>query len=248
MKKLSSLLLAGIAASAGSLMAADADDHAKWDISKLDAGKLPAAAATKGLTYAKDIKPLLQESCFRCHGEERQRGELRLDSLEALLKGGEDGKIVEAGASAKSRIVFASAQVNDDIAMPPKRRPGGPGGAGGPGGPGGFQPSPEMVKKYDKDGDGKLSDAERQAMRAEFQAQRGQQGGPGGPPPGGPGAGGARPQGQGGRPPGGPGEPGGPGGPGRGGPDGPGGGGPPAKPLTPEQVGVLRAWIDQGAK
>lgn len=41
---------------------------------------------------------------------------------------------------------------------------------------------------------------------------------------------------------------GGPGGPGgRGGPGGP-GGGPPAKPLTPQQVGLIRAWIDQGAK
>ena len=35
---------------------------------------------------------------------------------------------------------------------------------------------------------------------------------------------------------------------GQGGPGGPGGGGPPPTPLTAEQVGLLRAWIDQGAK
>ncbi len=221
MKKLTHLIITSAIATAWTVAAADADDHAKWDLSKLDAGKLPPAAATKNLTYAKDIKPILEASCFNCHGERRQRGELRLDSLEALLKGGEGGKVVEPGASAKSKMVFASAQVNDDIAMPPKRPPG---GRGGPGGPGGFQPPPEVVKRFDKDGDGQLNDAEREAMRAEFQAQRG--GGPGGP------------QGQGGR---------GPGGQGQGGPGG-GPGGPPPKPLTAEQVGVLRAWIDQGAK
>jgi hypothetical protein len=56
--------------------------------------------------------------------------------------------------------------------------------------------------------------------------------------------------GRGGRGPGG-GQPGGGGAgrPGRGGPGGGGGpGGPPAKPLTAEQVGLIRAWIDQGAK
>jgi hypothetical protein len=223
MNKLTSIIVAGVAAACWSASAADADHHDEWDISKLDAGKLPPAAKTAGLTYDKDIKPMLEASCFRCHGEERQRGELRLDSREALLKGGENGKIVEPGNSKKSIMLFAAAQVNDDVAMPPKRRPGGR----GPGGRGDFQPPPEVIKKYDKDGDGKLNDAERQAMMADFRAQRGG-GGPGGP------------QGQ-GRGPGGPGGPGG-------GPGGRGGFGPPPKPLTPEQVGILRAWIDQGAK
>jgi Planctomycete cytochrome C len=215
MNKLTPLLIAGIAATTWSVLAADGDKHDEWDVSKLDASKLPPAATTTGLTYAKDVKPILEASCFRCHGEDRQKGDLRMDSLEALLKGGEDGKVVEPGQSAKSLILFAAAQVNDDVAMPPKRRPGGPGG------PRGFQPPPEILKKYDKNGDGKLDEAERRAMFEDFRAQRGQRGpgGPGGPPRGGP-------QGR------------------RGGP----GGGPPPKPLTPEQVGILRAWIEQGAK
>ncbi|MGA2174130.1 MAG: c-type cytochrome domain-containing protein [Verrucomicrobiota bacterium] len=69
-------------------------------------------------------------------------------------------------------------------------------------------------------------------------------GGPGGPPPGGPGNG-PPPSGDAGGA-GGPGGPPGPGGPG--GQGGPGRGGPPPKPLTAEQVGLIRAWIDQGAK
>ncbi len=164
------------------------------DLSKLDVSKLPPAAKRKGVTYAKDIKPLFEGSCFRCHGEERQKGGLRLDSLESTLKGGEDGKVVVSGKSDKSPLVIAIAQIDPDYAMPPKMKGRGPGGPGGPGGPppGGAPPKG-------------------------FEGQKPPGGGPGGPPPGG--------------------------GPGR-----PGGFGPPPKPLTPEQVGLVRAWIDQGAK
>src|SRR5438445_599788 len=187
------ILLFGVTLAAGQ---ARADD--KWDISKLDVSKLPAAADKKPLTYAKDIRPLFEGSCLRCHGENRPKGDLRLDSLDALLKGGKDGKVVVPGQSKKSLLVIAAAQIDDQTAMPPKRGmggrggPGGPGGWGGPGGPGGGQRGP----------------------------------GGGNPGAGGPGAPGG--SGAGSRPPGGPG--------------GPGGGfGPPPKPLTIEQVALIRA-------
>src|SRR6185436_15270407 len=114
-------VLLGLTIAAGSVTAAD-----KWDINNLDVSKLPPPADTKGLTYVKDIRPLLEASCFRCHGEEKQKGELRLDSHEAVLKGGGDGKVVVVGNSQKSLLVAAVAQLNDEIAMPPKRKPGGP--------------------------------------------------------------------------------------------------------------------------
>jgi hypothetical protein len=176
----------------------------KWDISKVDVSKLPAAATDQGITYDKDIGPMLK-ACSGCHGEQRQRGGLRLDSRDAILKGGKDAKVVVAGDSAKSLLVAAAARIDDKIAMPPKRGPGGRGGPGGPGGPGGGPPP------GGPDGPG----------------------GPGGPPPGGPPDGGPPGANSGGPPPGGPGGPGGP--------------HAPPKPLTPEQVGLLRAWIDQGA-
>ena len=37
------------------------------------------------------IRPLLHAKCVKCHGESQQKGELRLDSLENLLQGGESG-------------------------------------------------------------------------------------------------------------------------------------------------------------
>jgi hypothetical protein len=85
-----------------------------------DAVKLPPASSQTGLTYAKDIQPILAKNCFGCHGPKMQKGRLRLDSLEAVLKGGEDGKIVEKGNSAKSSLVKAVARLSEDSAMPPK--------------------------------------------------------------------------------------------------------------------------------
>lgn len=44
--------------------------------------------------YRKDIKPLLQERCFACHGALKQKGDLRLDTTAAMRKGGDGGDIL----------------------------------------------------------------------------------------------------------------------------------------------------------
>ena len=67
MKNISTLLLLGLVTAGWSVMAADK----KIDLSKIDVSKLPPPTDKKGLTYAKDIRPLFEASCFRCHGEER---------------------------------------------------------------------------------------------------------------------------------------------------------------------------------
>ncbi len=86
---------------------------------KVDTSKLPPAATKTGVTYAADIKPIFEKSCFKCHGAEKQKGKLRLDSLEATLKGGDDGKILEPGKSAESTLVHSVARLDEDEAMPP---------------------------------------------------------------------------------------------------------------------------------
>jgi Planctomycete cytochrome C len=143
MKKLTTLLLLGLVAAQGPALAD------KLDFSKLDLTKLPPPADKAGVTYANDIRPLFEASCFGCHGEHRQRGDLRVDSLEAVLKGGKDGKVIVPGNSEKSPLVVAVSQIDDKFTMPPKFHPrrGGPGGfrgpggpPGGPGGPGGPPP------------------------------------------------------------------------------------------------------------
>jgi mono/diheme cytochrome c family protein len=80
------------------------------------------AARAKDVTYASDIKPVFETSCFGCHGEKKAKGKLRLDSLAGVLKGSEDGKVVIAGDSTKSPLVRAITGVGKKQ-MPPKARP-----------------------------------------------------------------------------------------------------------------------------
>src|SRR6187399_1944783 len=71
----------------------------------VDVSKLPPASTKKGVTYAGDIKAIFDKSCVKCHGAEKPKAKLRLDSLEGALKGSADNKVVEPGNSAKSMLV-----------------------------------------------------------------------------------------------------------------------------------------------
>jgi len=107
-------LIVGVLAVSVSLSAALAADK------KVDTSKIPPAASKQGVTYAADIKPILEKSCVKCHGADKQKGKLRLDSLEAAMKGGEDGKVIKPGNSADSMLVQNVAHVGDeDMWMPP---------------------------------------------------------------------------------------------------------------------------------
>jgi len=86
----------------------------------VDLSKLPPALDRKGVSFAADIKPIFDKSCIKCHGADKQKGKLRLDTLEAALKGGADGKVIEVGNSANSMLVQNVAQIGDeDMFMPP---------------------------------------------------------------------------------------------------------------------------------
>ena len=80
-------------------------------------------AAKEEIDYAKHIHPILKKSCFRCHGEKKQKSEFRLDSREAILKGGEIGKAVVVGKSAESAMIEMVVGVDEDLKMPPSGRP-----------------------------------------------------------------------------------------------------------------------------
>ena len=137
MNRTAAFILFGFAIAALPAAAQDAAAHDKWDISRIDVSKLPAAADQQDLTFDKDIKPLFQASCMPCHGKDKPKHGLSLASLEGALKGGDEGKMIVAGDSKKSLLVVAAARIDDKIAMPPKGGPRGPRGPGGPGGPGG---------------------------------------------------------------------------------------------------------------
>src|SRR5688500_14018838 len=83
----------------------------------------PAAAEDK-VDFAKQVQPILAETCYSCHGVEKQKGELRLDNLEAFTKGGETGPVIVAGDPAKSPLFTRTTLPADhDDIMPPKGDP-----------------------------------------------------------------------------------------------------------------------------
>jgi mono/diheme cytochrome c family protein len=84
------------------------------------ADKLPPPADKQGVTYAKDIRPIFEKSCFKCHGPEKQKAKLRFDSLESALKGSEHGRVISPTNSAKSLLVLAVARLKEDESMPPR--------------------------------------------------------------------------------------------------------------------------------
>ncbi len=72
--------------------------------------------------FEKKIRPLLVANCFECHGEEKQKGGLRLDSRAAILEGGDLGPALVPGDVEKSPLIQAIRYTNEDLQMPPKQR------------------------------------------------------------------------------------------------------------------------------
>ena len=91
------------------------------EAAEVDISKLPPASTKSDVKYEADIKPIFEKSCVKCHGAEKQKGKLRLDSLEAALKGGEDAPNIVPKDSAKSALVHSVARIGEeDDYMPPK--------------------------------------------------------------------------------------------------------------------------------
>src|SRR5437868_840769 len=70
----------------------------------VDLSKLPPPAA-KPIDYDRDIRPIFERSCFRCHGPERPKSGFHLDQRAPALKGGEDGVDILPGKSAESPLI-----------------------------------------------------------------------------------------------------------------------------------------------
>lgn len=191
------LLVAGLMIACGTTYAAETTPTPPTPPKPLATARpttIPPASTKQGVTFATDIKPLFDASCVKCHGAQKPKAGLRLDSLANVLAGSEEGKVFTLGDSAKGKLVTAIARINPKTAMPPEPRGPRRGGPAGPGGPG-TETKPGATGGSTN---APAGDANR--------------------PPGGPGGPGGRNQ------------------------------GPPPKPLTAEEVGLVRAWIDQGAK
>lgn len=84
--------------------------------------RLPAADAK--VDFTKDIKPILDKNCVNCHGDEKQKGKLRLDFKGAAMKGGKGGPALVAGDVEKSELFRRiTLPKSDDDFMPSEGEP-----------------------------------------------------------------------------------------------------------------------------
>lgn len=67
--------------------------------------------------FETEIRPILVSKCIQCHGEKKQEGGLRLDTLEGILAGGESGAALEKGRPAASLLIEALKY--ESVEMPP---------------------------------------------------------------------------------------------------------------------------------
>ena len=69
--------------------------------------------------FEKKVRPVLAQHCLSCHGPEKQKSGLRLDSISALLAGGESGPAIVRGKPDES-LICQVIEKGEPYAMPPK--------------------------------------------------------------------------------------------------------------------------------
>src|SRR5690349_13615457 len=79
-----------------------------------------AVDAPGKIDFAKQIQPLLADKCYRCHGPEKHKSDLRLDTKSAAMQGGASGKAIIPGKSGDSLLIKHILGIEDHKRMPPE--------------------------------------------------------------------------------------------------------------------------------
>ncbi|MBM3979831.1 MAG: DUF1553 domain-containing protein [Planctomycetes bacterium] len=82
----------------------------------------PAARAAAPVDYLRDIKPVLKERCYACHGALKQKGKLRLDTAALATTGGRTGPAITPGKPG-SLLLERVCDTDDRTRMPPEGKP-----------------------------------------------------------------------------------------------------------------------------
>src|SRR5271165_1231604 len=69
--------------------------------------------------FEKQVRPVLVEQCYKCHGPDKQKGALRVDSRAAILKGTDDGPVIVPGKPDESEFIKSIKHIGDSK-MPEK--------------------------------------------------------------------------------------------------------------------------------
>ncbi len=77
----------------------------------------------QAMVFADIIQPILAQKCYNCHSSKKQKGQLRLDTREALQQGGKHGVVISHGNPNESELIKRILlPVEDEDHMPPRER------------------------------------------------------------------------------------------------------------------------------
>ena len=82
-------------------------------------GPVDESDAVRAEFFESKVRPILANRCFGCHGEEKQKGGLRLDSPEAIRAGGDTGSAIDLDEPSQSPLIEAIRH-DGPFKMPPK--------------------------------------------------------------------------------------------------------------------------------
>lgn len=91
----------------------------KWAVISF-VSSLPASVA-EPVDFNRDVRPLLSDRCFACHGpdEEHREADLRLDRAEELLKDRDGSPAIVPGDADNSILLQRVVSEDPDLRMPP---------------------------------------------------------------------------------------------------------------------------------
>src|SRR5260370_32126452 len=67
----------------------------------------PSSPAAGAEFFESQVRPILADNCFTCHGSKKQKAGFRLDSRAALVKGSENGPVVVPRQPDNSKLIHA---------------------------------------------------------------------------------------------------------------------------------------------
>src|SRR5688572_14747679 len=81
--------------------------------------KLPAASTAK-VDFARDVKPIFDSACVKCHGKGKEKGGFSIETRAVFFKGGDSGSPVISGKSAESLLIELVSGLDPENVMPAK--------------------------------------------------------------------------------------------------------------------------------
>src|SRR3954447_2109394 len=85
-----------------------------------EASEAPTAEQVR--FFETQVRPILVDSCYKCHGPDKQKANLRLDSRAGALRGGDSGPAVVPGNLEESLLITAIGHADEVLKMPPSKK------------------------------------------------------------------------------------------------------------------------------